>query len=171
MAYIQKFPSLPQLAVITDHRKLPSDAKPLDSMEYNGKLYSLVKRGNSHLSVLTSETYTIKNGTSHYYCYQHDYPLRALGWFPIALDEFRKPPAQGGLHAGAMVSDYINVDGEMLTVGRTTDGYTLTNWSRSTIGSSNFSPVEIDMPATFLYQQGFLQLWQRLGERLAQGDL
>lgn len=171
MAYIQKFPSLTPLPVITDHRKIPPDSDLLDSMDYNGKLYSLVRRGNAHLSVLKSETYTINNGSSHYYCSQHDFPIQVLTWFPAALEEFRKPPVQGGLHAGAMITDYIDVDGEMLTVGRTTEGYALTNWSRCKHGNKTFAPIDLTLESHFLYEQGFLKLWQSLGERYEQGTL
>jgi hypothetical protein len=171
MAYIQKFPSLTPLQVIADHRQIPVGSSLLDSMPYKGKLFSLVRRGDSHLSILTSETYTIKDGSSHYYCNQHDYPLKVLVWFPKALEEFRKPPAQGGLHAGAMITDYIDVDGEMLTLGRTTEGYALTNWSRCKHGNKTFAPIDLALDSEFLYQQGFLQLWQSLSDRYKQGSL
>lgn len=171
MAYIQKFPSITPIKVIGDHRQVPADSYLLGSTTYNGKLYSLVRRGDSHLSVLTSETYTIRDGSVHYYCTQHDFPLRVLAWFPKALEEFRKPPVQGGLHAGAMITDYIDLDGEMLTVGATTEGYSLTNWSRCKHGNKTFAPIDLALDSDFLYAQGFLQLWKNLGERYKQGTL
>ena len=171
MAYIQKFPSLTPLPVIVDHRQIPVGSYLLGSMSFDGKLYSLVYREDSHLSVLTSETYTIKDGTSHYYCTQHDFPLRVLTWFPAALEGFQKTPAQGGLHAGAMLTDYKDIDGEMLTVGRTTEGYSLTNWSRCRHGNKTFAPIDLALDNELLYQHGFLQLWQSLGERYKQGSL
>lgn len=175
MAYVQRFPSKTPLAVISDHSKLPQNAKLIDSQVLHeplrDKLLSFVARGNTHLSILISTTYKLPDGSSKYSCLQHDFPLEVLVWFPKALEEFRKPPAQGGLHAGAMISDYADVGGEMLTVGRTTEGYALTNWSRCKHGNKTFAPVELALDSSFLFEQGFLQLWQRLGERLAQGDL
>lgn len=148
---------------------IPTGSYLLNSMTFNDKLYSLVCRGETHLSVLTSETYTVKDGTTHYYCTQHDFPLRVLSWFPAALEQFQKPPAEGGLHAGAMITDYMDVDGEMLTVGRTTEGYSLTNWCRH--GNKTFAPIDLALDSDFLFQQGFLQLWKTLGERYQQGKL
>jgi hypothetical protein len=175
MAYVQRFPSKTPLSVISDHTQLPQDAKLIDSQllhhSLRDKLLSFVTRGTTHLSILSSTTYVLPDGTLKYSCVQHDFPIEVLVWFPKALEEFRKPPAQGGLHAGAMVSDYADVSGEMLTVGRTTEGYALTNWSRCKHRNKTFAPIELALDSHFLFEQGFLPLWKRLGERFKQGNL
>ncbi|WP_027671599.1 hypothetical protein [Rheinheimera baltica] len=169
MAYVQRFPSLSPLPLISDHTRLPQDAKLIDSQVLHqplrDKLLSFVTRGSSHLSILSSTTYELPDATLKYSCVQHDFPIEVLIWFPKALEEFRRPPAQGGLHAGAMISNYVDVCGEMLTVGRTTEGYALTNWSRSKHGNKSFAPIELALDSYFLFEQGFLQRWQSLGER------
>uniref|UniRef100_A0A486XQJ7 Uncharacterized protein n=1 Tax=Rheinheimera sp. BAL341 TaxID=1708203 RepID=A0A486XQJ7_9GAMM len=70
-----------------------------------------------------------------------------------------------------MISDYVDVSGEMLTVGRTTEGYALTNWSRCKHGNKSFAPIDLALDSHFLFEQGFLQRWQSLGERYKQGSL
>lgn len=175
MAYVQRFPSLSPLPVISDHTLLPQDAKLIDSQVLHqplrDKLLSFVTRGTSHLTILSSTTYELPDGTLKYSCVEYDFPLEVLIWFPKALDEFRRPPALGGLHAGAMISDYVDVSGEMLTVGRTTEGYALTNWSRCKHGNKSFAPIDLALDSHFLFEQGFLQRWQSLGERYKQGSL
>jgi hypothetical protein len=140
----------------------------LDTSNSNEDLYTLVKQ-EQYLSLLVSYSCGPDN---EYYCDQYDFPLKVLSWFPWALEEFRKPPAEGGLHAGAMISKDMDVDGEMLAVGSTTDGYFLTNWSRNKQGSrSTYNPVDISLSWDFLYTLGFLELWKSLGERYEQGQL
>lgn len=174
MTYVQEYPVLTPLPTIKQHDKLPPSSvelgRCLDTTEAED-LYVLVKNAD-HLSVLISYTTKRKTG-SHYYCKQFDYPLKALSWFPKALEEFRKPPADGGLHAGAMISKDVDVDGEMLAVGSTSDGYCFTNWSRqSPIGSPDFyKPTEISLSYHFLYDLGFLDLWKSLGDKYERGEI
>jgi hypothetical protein len=172
--YVQEYPLLESLLEITHHENLPPDAieigRCIDTTE-SEQLYVLVKQGN-HLSLLCSFTLHRKTGDK-YVCYQFDFPLKALSWFPKALEDFRRPPAEGGLHAGAMISSDEDVDGEMLCVGSTTDGYFIINWSRQSplaFGES-YKPTDLSLSYNFLYHLGFLDLWKRLGEKYERGEL
>jgi len=173
--YKQPFPLMDPLPLITRHDDLPADARLLGSLIElkNGReyLYSFVSRNDRFLSVLTSRTRQTKDGVVRYACWQHDFPLRVLPWFPAALELFRRPPDEGGLHAGAMQSKYEDVDGEMLTVGSTTQGYVLDNWSRSEHKREFYKPISLDLDFDFLYHDGFLKLWSDLGERYERGEL
>ncbi|GAB1261891.1 hypothetical protein [Aurantivibrio plasticivorans] len=167
-----KYPLAPALTKIVRHDALPNDAvllgTMLDSSDGNDELYSLVGYQN-HLTVLVSYN-TGPNNT--YYCDQFDFPLRALAWFPQALDEFRKSPSEGGLHAGAMISTDTDIDGEMLAVGSTTSGYAITNWSRNQQNPvGDYDPAELSLSWTFLYELGFLDLWKSLGEKYERGEI
>ena len=137
----------------------------------SGDLYTLVKQG-LYLSILVSYR-NVK--TQRYYCDQFDFPLKVLTWFPWALEEFRKPPSEGGLHAGAMISKDMDVDGEMLAVGSTTDGYDLTNRSRNDRENDNepefYEPIRISLSWSLLYENGLLDLWIDLGKKYERGDL
>ncbi|WP_347360641.1 hypothetical protein [Vibrio vulnificus] len=167
MSYdIQKYPVQPALPTITQHDQLPTGAieigRLLDTTEAED-LYVLVKRDN-YLSILTA----YRNLKTHqYYCKQFDFPLRVLSWFPKALEEFRKPPVAGGLHAGAMTSADENVDGEMLCVQLATQGYHLVNLSRqSPLGDvDSYMPTRISFSYHFLYDLGFLDFLKKLGEQ------
>jgi len=171
----QPFPLVDPLPLITRHDDLPADARLLGSMiqlksgrEY---LYCYLMRQDRFLSILSSATYQTRDGVVQYICNQSDFPLRVLSWFPTALELFRRPPAEDGLHAGAMQSKYENVDGEMLTVGSTTQGYVLDNWSRSDQKLEFYMPISLDLDFDFLYHDGFLKLWSDLGERYERGEL
>lgn len=173
MSYsIQKYSLKPPLPKIARHDQLPAGSaelgRLLDSTERE-KLYVFVKR-NRNLSILTA----YKNvKTQEYYCDQFDFPLKVLSWFPKALEEFRKPPADGGLHAGAMTSADENVEGEMLCVQAATQGYYLVNWSRQDPQAfdEDYEPTEISLGSHFLYDLGLLELWKGLGEKYASGQL
>lgn len=175
MSYtIQKYPVLEPLPLIERHDQLPPGAVDLghcvDTTEAI-KTFMLVKRGN-HLSILKSWVSRLKTGDK-YACKQFDYPLRVLSWFPQALEEFRRPPAQGGLHAGAMTTEDMDVDGEMLCIQSTTDGYALMNRSRNdhrAVGSS-YRPIQVSLSYHFLYDLGFLDLWKSLGDKYERGEL
>lgn len=177
MSYITpKYPVLEPLPVIQHHDQLPPGAielgRCIDTTEVED-LYVLVKH-KSHLSILVAYR-NVK--TQKYYCKQYDFPLKALSWFPQALEEFRKPPAEGGLHAGAMISKDVDVDGEMLAVGSTTSGYCLINRSRNDHRNDHYrpeehyAPIEISLSYDFLYRLGFLDLWKSLGEKYERGEL
>lgn len=172
MTQIQEYPILDPLPAIKHHNHLPPTVKELghlvDASSGHEKTYTLVKNGN-HLTVFIS----FNNLKTHEYrCFQYDYPLKVLSWFPKALEDFRKPPAEGGIHAGGMMSKDVNIDGEMLAVGRTTDGYFLTNWSRNDhVKFGDYDPMEISLSSDFLYRTGFLSLWKSLGEKCDRGQL
>lgn len=169
---IQKYPLKPALSKIDRHDQLPADAielgRLLDTTEAED-LYVLLKR-NENLSILKS----YENMQTHrYYCKQFDFPLKVLSWFPKALEDFIKPPAEGGLHAGAMTSADENVDGEMLCVQAATDSYYLVNRSRQShqAVSQSYDPTKLSLNCCFLYELGFLELWKDLGEKYANGQL
>ena len=173
MSKVQEYPLLEPLSHIVRHDQLPPGSLELGRCLDNRpgereRLYLLVKHEN-HLSVLVSYHCGPHN---QYCCDQYDFPLKALSWFPWALEEFRKPPAEGGLHAGAMISKDMDVDGEMLAVGSTTDGYAITNWSRNQQDTgSSYDPVDISLSWEFLYELGFLDLWKSIGEKYERGEL
>lgn len=174
---IQQYPLKKPLPKIDRHDQLPSGSmeigRLLDSTA-NAPGYEdlfIFVRRSSYLSILKSYTLPLKTGPK-YACNQFDFPLKVLSWFPKALEEFRKPPIQGGLPAGAMISPDQNVDGEMLAVGKTTDGFFLVNRSRqdnSFIGGE-YLPIRLSMSSEFLYQFGFLGLWKKLGEQYERGQ-
>ncbi|MBU1170521.1 MAG: hypothetical protein KKD44_13240 [Proteobacteria bacterium] len=174
MTYIQLYPVQDALPLITNHEQLPPGAKELgmclDTTEAED-LYVLVKRGD-HLSVLATYTRHLKTGDA-YFCDQFDFPLKALSWFPKALEDFRRPPAEGGLHAGAMTSADEVVDGEMLCVESTTSGYSIVNWSRQSplAFDDSYMPTTLSLSYNFLYRLGFLGLWNSLGEKYERGEL
>jgi len=176
MSYVQEYPLKDPLPKIQRHDQLPSDAAELGRCLDNENvgfedLYVLVRRGHK-LSILVAYTRRLKAGDA-YFCKQFDFPLKTLSWFPKALEEFRKPPAEGGLHAGGMISQDCEVDGEMLAVGSTTDGYAITNWSRqSPLGfDESYKPTDLSLSWNFLYKLGFLDLWKSLGEKYEKGTL
>jgi hypothetical protein len=169
---IQKYPLLEPLPHIQRHDQLPPEAKKLaeavDDSEGNLDTFTLVKY-KDHLCILISY-HNLKTGK--YHCKQKDFPLKALSWFPWALEEFRKPPAEGGLHAGAMISKDVDVDGEMLAVGSSTDGYYIMNRSRNQQDPyTDYVPAKVYLSWHFLYELGFLQIWKDLGDQYDKGLL
>jgi hypothetical protein len=175
MSYlIQKYPLCDALPIITHHEQLTPDAVELGrciNTTGRDKLYMMIKREN-HLSILVSYVLPLKTGAT-YYCDQYDFPLKVLNWFPKALDDFRRTPAEGGLHAGAMTSVDEDVDGEMLCVQRTTDGYCIVNRSRQSplALDDSYEPTDLSLSHNFLYNLGFLDLWKSLGEKYERGEL
>jgi len=175
MSYTQEYPVLADLPRIKNHNQLPVGVviigECLKTTPSRDKLFTLVTQ-SSHLSILVSYVMNLKTG-DQYCCDQFDFPLKTLSWFPKALVEFRKSPSEGGLRAGAMTSADDNVGGEMLCIERTTDGYTITNWSRNDHDrfSNNYRPIEISLASNFLYDQGFLELLKNLGDRYERGLL
>jgi hypothetical protein len=132
-----------------------------------------IKR-DTFLSVLRWSFLKLKTGP-RYSCYQYDFPLKVLSWFPKALAEFQRPPSDGGLHAGTMISKDQDVDGEMLAVGSTTKGYDITNWSRDARGINAhpdlYRPVTLEMSYEMLNDRGLLRLWKELGDKYDAGRL
>ncbi|MBL4608151.1 MAG: hypothetical protein JKY01_10035 [Pseudomonadales bacterium] len=173
MSYsIQDYPVKPALEKISRHDKLPKGAVELGRCfdATDGKmLYVLVKR-REYLSILVSWEHPV---THKYSCKQFDFPLKVLSWFPKALEDFRKPPAEGGLHAGGMTSADEAVDGEMHCVQSGTEGYFLVNRSRqSPLGfDDSYSPTDLALSYVLLYDLGFLALFETLGEKYERGEL
>jgi hypothetical protein len=171
MGRVQLYPLREPIYHIQRHDQIPPTAqllgKCVDTSTGRDKLYTLVKQ-NKFLSVLVSYR---AGPHDQYYCSQYDFPLRVLAWFPWALGEFRKSPFVGGLHAGAMTSADMEVDGEMLCVQNTCDGYALVNRSRNQQDPiSDYDPVDISLSWDFLYKKGFLELWESLGEAYLRGE-
>lgn len=172
MSRVQLYPLKTPINHIHRHDQIPYDAEELgwciDKSNGRDKLYVLVKQ-DGFLSVLISYR---AGPRDQYYCKQYDFPLRVLSWFPWALEEFRKPPSEGGLHAGAMTTKDMDVDGEILCVQSTSDGYALVNRSRNKQDPiSDYDPVDISLSCEFLYKDGFLALWKSLGEKYERGEI
>jgi hypothetical protein len=72
-----------------------------------------------------------------------------------------------------MISADENVDGEMLCVGSTTDGYRIVNRSRQSplAFDESYEPTDLSLSHNFLYRLGFLDLWKSLGEKYERGEL
>ncbi len=177
MSYVQSYPLLPALKKIYRHDQLPNSAYEVGQLrkgtKKNNPNYIFIKRGKN-LSILI--TYVTQwDNKDRYICRQKDFPLKVLSCFPKALEEFRKPPAEGGLHPGAMISVDEDVDGEMLAVGSTARGYNLTNWSRDANGEdadpNYYEPTSLDLDYDLLYDYGLLDLWKSLGEKYEKGQL
>lgn len=170
----------PHLPEIVDHNDLPPGAIELarinDALNYQ-KDFVFVNN-NGAFSILEADTRIMGDGSKRYFCHQTDFPLAFLSWFPKALREFQKPPAEGGLHAGGMTSADEDVDGEMLCVQRLMDagnhqqGYCAVNRSRCDRDvrlEGHFEPQEINFAENFLYEGGLLALIEDLGKQYEQG--
>jgi len=173
----------PALPEITRHDQLPSGAIEIAKItEYTeGGLFYFINN-NGFLSILdvTEPGRTLANGQPYYRCSQDDFPLAFLSWFPPALADFQKPPAEGGLHAGGMTTPDMDVDGEMLCVQRAMGvdrdrgGYAVMNRSRCVKNKNietSFTPHEVIWASRFLYEGGLLELIKDLGEKFEQGKL
>lgn len=177
MSYIQEYPLLPALEAIERHDELPPNSVHLGGLAMgenpeDAKI-EFIQRG-AFLSILRWSILKLKTGPK-YSCHQYDFPLKVLSWFPRALAEFQRPPADGGLHAGAMISKDQDVDGEMLAVGSTTRGYNITNWSRDADGVNAdpdyYEPTSFSMSYEMLNDSGLLRLWKELGDKYEAGEL
>jgi len=177
MSYVQKYPLHPPLSKIVRHDQIPKEAQKIGELrkgyQKNNPNYIFIKRGK-YLSILITYE-TEYDGQQKYICRQKDFPLAVLSWLPKALEEFRKPPAEGGLHAGAMISKDQNVDGEMLAVGSTTQGYRLVNRSRDADGQDAdpeyYEPTNLDLDYDLLYDHHLLRYWKSLGEKYERGEI
>lgn len=172
MSRIQPYPLKSPFPRIFHHNQLPYDVIKLadfsDTSEGVEDLYTLIKNEN-FLTVLISYH---NPKTLEYYCDQYDFPIKTLSWFPWALEEFRKPPSEGGLHAGAMITKDFNVDGEMLCIQSTTSGYAIINRSRNRQNTTpDYNPARISLSWEFLYKLGFLDLWKSLGDKYERGEI
>jgi hypothetical protein len=176
------YPQKPLLPKITHHETLPSDAVELarinDRLNFND-LRVFLKIEQTLVIVKVSGPGITKNPM--YVISQFELPLGFLPWFADALNGFRKPPAEGGLHAGAMTSADEDVEGEMLCIQRAMDagnglgGYVVVNRSRTDRlwldDPHDYRASEITFPENFLYEGGLLQLITELGEKYRKGLL
>lgn len=177
MSYVKKYPLLPPLAKIERHDQLPEDSvvvgQLLEGHQDDDPLYLLIKRDHFLSIIITYEDHW--GGKDHYNCEQYDFPLKILSWFPKALADFQRPPSEGGLHAGAMISRDQDVDGEMLAVGSTTQGYVLKNRSRDADGvdadPAYYEPTSLDLSYELLNDFGLLRVWKELGDKYDAGEL
>lgn len=183
--WIRKAPYPVKLALplITRHDQLPAGAVELAKITESteGGLFYFVKN-NGFLSILnvTEPGRTLVNGQPYYRCSQDDFPLEFLIWFPIALEEFQKPPAEDGLHAGGMTTPDMEIGGEMLCLQRALGvdqdrgGYVVMNRSRCERNKdieTRFTPHEVTWASRFLYEGGLLALIKEMGEKLQKGTL
>ncbi|MFD1216264.1 hypothetical protein [Microbulbifer celer] len=185
MSWIQKpkYPVKEQLPKIEHHEQIPSGAVELARMiEPNEDDIMVLVRQGDYLSILQAdkEPRKLRNGKLIYSCSQNDFPLGVLPWFSKALTEFQKPPAEGGLHAGAMTSPDEEVEGEMLCIERAMNagpgigGYAVVNWSRKSRLvrlEGHFRPQEVTFADNLLYDSGMLDLVKDLGEKYRRGEL
>ncbi|HTF95542.1 MAG TPA: hypothetical protein VL995_05395 [Cellvibrio sp.] len=175
------YPVKPDLPSITRHDQLPTGCKQLASISDNTSdrhLYFVNNHG--FLSILDMVDRQRKDGSWLYHCAQDDFPLELLIWLPIALEEFQKPPAEGGLHAGGIATPDMNVGGEMLSLVRALGsdqgrgGYGVDNYSRCVRDKNietSFTPHSVSWASRFLYEGGLLNLIIELGEKLKVGKL
>ena len=71
-----------------------------------------------------------------------------------------------------MTTQDVDVDGEMMCIQNTTDGYALMNRSRNLQDtSSQYYPVNLSLSWEFLYNLGFLDIWKSAGERYQKGEI
>ncbi|MDO6423835.1 hypothetical protein [Saccharophagus degradans] len=125
-------------------------------------------KNNGFLSILEVSDHTLKDGTPFYICAQTDVTFTFLDWFPKALSDFVRPPTEGGLHAGAMITPDENVDGEMLCICRISipSGYEVMNRSRCNwklVGTSSFREQSVEFEDEVLIDGGILT-WMKSGE-------
>lgn len=176
------YPLKPQLRNIARHDDLPEGAVELasvvDKLNFGENIY-FIRQGN-HLSILEVKEKQLKDGSTRYRCTQNDFPLGVLSWFGKELSEFRKSPAQGGMHAGAMSSADEVVEGEMLCLQRAMDagngqqGYILLNRSRKSrlvAVEGHFEPQRVVFADNLLTQGGLLDLIKDLGDKYQRGAL
>lgn len=176
-----KYPLKSQLPAIARHDQLPAGAHELarleDTVSTAEDLWLLVYN-NGGLSLLSVCDKLLANGQPFYLCSQSDFPLAFLAWFHPALVDFKKPPAEGGLPAGAMASGDQNVGGEMLNLQRALGidggrgGYCVSNYSRCVRGKdadTHFTPQECMWSDRLLNEGGLLQLIDALAAQHALG--
>lgn len=170
---VQKYPLKHPLTTIQRHEQLPEGTVVLGacvdkSIPLYDSTYTLLKH-EGYLSVVRS---WISGKVPSYKITQKDFPLRTLSWLPWALETYRKPPSAGGLHAGAMISKDMDVDGEILTIGSMVNGYVLTNWTRNQHHPlSDFDPATVYLSYELLYDYGLLDMWTKLGQKYGRGEI
>jgi hypothetical protein len=171
----------PDLPEITRHDQLPPGCEHLAYLKDNTcSTHWYFVKNNGFLSILNVADRQLNDGSHYYRCNHDDFPLEMLNWFPDALVEFQKPPAESGLRAGAMTTPDLEVGSEMLCVQRALGvdqdrgGYALMNRSRCEKDydpETEFEPHEVIWASRFLYEGGLLALIVELGEKLKNGQL
>lgn len=176
MSTIQTLPPLPE---IKHHEKLPQGAREIARIKDGEALITFVNY--KKWLILVRPDYFMEYSTT-----QIDLPMGFLNWFPQALDDFRKPPVEGGLRAGAMVSDVELVDGEELCIMRAMGdrawpekgpppGYVVENRSRLEHDYEDLpelrDPQTTKFSEQFLFEGGLLSLIRQLGAQYSSGIL
>ncbi len=169
------------LPLIEKHDQLAAGCTHLTNIRDNtADRHLYFVRNNGHLSILDVVDRPLPDGGRYQRCAQDDFPLEFLIWFPIALEEFIKPPAEGGLHAGGMSTPDMEVGGEMLSLIRALGsdqgrgGYGVDNYSRCKRGydpETEFEPHSVSWASRLLYDGGLLDLIKDLGKRYQAGRL
>ncbi|PUA26880.1 MAG: hypothetical protein B0W54_20875 [Cellvibrio sp. 79] len=169
------------LPEIIRHDQLPTGCEQLAYLQDNTcSTHWYFVKNNGYLSILDVADRQRDDGSYYYRCGHDDFPLEFLAWFPAALIEFQKPPAEGGLRAGAMTTPDIEVGGEMLCIQRALGvdqdrgGYIVENNSRCVKGynpDSFFKPHNVCWASRFLYEGSLLKLIIDLGEKYKNGQL
>jgi hypothetical protein len=177
-----KYPVKPNLPLITRHDQLPPGAMELAKIKDNTDERSMwfFVKNNGGLSILDVSTWQSNDGQPEYLCSQKDFPMDFLTWFHDALADFQKPPAEGGLQAGAMTSADQDVGGEMLSIircmgeDRGYGGYAVDNWSRCQRRydvATEFHPHSVSWAQRFLHEGGLLDLIKDLAEKYKNGAI
>ncbi|ABD83029.1 conserved hypothetical protein [Saccharophagus degradans 2-40] len=153
---------------ISDHRNLPIGCEVLASFKRSESSCIIFTKNNGFLSILDMTDRIKKDGTPVYICAQTDVTFKFLDWFPRALNDFVRPPAEGGLHAGAMITQDEDVEGEMLCIVRISipSGYEVMNRSRCNWGfleSNTFMEQSVEFEDDVLFDGGMLK-WMESGE-------
>lgn len=153
---------------ISNHRELPVGCEVLENFKKDEDSSIMFVKNNGFLSILEVSDHTLKDGTPFYICAQTDVTFTFLEWFPRALSDFVRPPAEGGLHAGAMITADEDVDGEMLCICRISipSGYEVMNRSRCNwklVGTSSFREQSVEFEDEVLIDGGILK-WMESGE-------
>ena len=178
--------TLPPLPTITHHEKLPSGAKELTRFQVHDTKDLYVFIEYERWLIIHNSREAFIYGKKEYLYEQIDLPMGFLNWFPKALDNFRAPPAEGGLRAGTMASDGEMVEGEELCIMREMGdrawpekgpppGYAVENRSRLERGNENMPEFqdaqEMSFSEQLLFEGGLLSLIRQLGAQYRSGAL
>lgn len=153
---------------ISDHRDLPDGCEVLASFKRSENSSIIFTKNNGFLSILDVTDRIKENGTPVYICAQTDVTFKFLDWFPRALSDFVRPPAEGGQHAGAMITQDEDVDGEMLCICRVSipPGYDVMNrsrWDWGFLGTNTFMEQSVEFEDEVLIDGGILK-WMESGD-------
>lgn len=178
MSLQPKYPQKALLPKIASHEQLPSDATEIARIydRFGANSLLMFVKACPTLILLTVSIPGITRSGMHGIS-QFEVPMGFLPWFADALNEFRKPPVEGGLHAGAMTSVDQEVEGEMLCIQRSVGGisgepgYVVVNRSRPSRHFRGYHASHFTFPDNFLFDGGLLKLIAELGEKYKKGLL